>query len=53
MDRNQKADILLVLAALAFLAGALLSDPRQPLTFVAAAALLFAGILRFRRSRRL
>jgi hypothetical protein len=53
VDRDRKAGILLVLAAGAFLVGALLNDPHQPLTFVAAAALLFAGILRFRRSRRL
>lgn len=53
MDRNQKAGFLLVLAALSFLAGALLSDPRQPLSFIAAAALLLAGLLRFRRSKRL
>jgi hypothetical protein len=53
MDRDRKAGILLVLAAGAFLVGALVNDPRQPLTFVAAAALLVAGILRLRRSRRL
>ena len=53
MNRDRKAGTLLVVAGAAFLVGALLNDPRQPLTFVAAAALLFAGILRFRRSRRL
>ena len=53
MDRDRKAGLLLLLAAAAFLVGALLNDPRQPLSFIAAAALLFAGILRFRRSRRL
>jgi hypothetical protein len=42
-----------VLAAAAFLVGGLLSHPRQPLSFVGAAALLLAGIQRFRRSRRL
>jgi hypothetical protein len=53
MDRDRKVGILLLLAAAAFLVGALVNDPRQPLTFVAAAALLFAGIHRLRRSRRL
>ena len=52
MDRDRKAGILLVIAAAAFLVGALLNDPRQPLSFVAAAALLLAGVLRLRRSRR-
>jgi Flp pilus assembly protein TadB len=52
MDRDRKAGVLLLIAAAAFLVSALLSEPRQPLSFVAAAALLLAGILRFRRSRR-
>jgi len=53
MASEREAGILLVVAGAAFLLAALLNDPRQPLTFVAAGALLFAGILRLRRSRRL
>jgi len=53
MQRDRKAGLLLLLAGVAFLVGALLNDPRQPLSFVAAGALLFAGILYLRRSRRL
>jgi len=53
MVYDRKAGILLVVAGAAFLLAALLNDPRQPLTFVAAGALIFAGILRLRRSRRL
>ena len=52
MDRDRKAGILLIVAASAFLIGALINDPRQPLSFVAAGTLLVAGILRLRRSRR-
>jgi hypothetical protein len=51
MNRDRKAGILLIIAASAFLIGALVSDPRQPLSFVAAGALLVAGILRLKRSR--
>jgi hypothetical protein len=51
MVHDRKAGILLVLAGVAFLVAALLNDPPQPLTFVAAGALLFAGILRLWRSR--
>jgi hypothetical protein len=53
MVRDRNAGFLLVLAGAAFLVAALLNDPRQPLSFVAAGALLFAGILRLWRSRRL
>jgi uncharacterized membrane protein len=52
MVRGRKAGILLVLAGFAFLAAALFNDPRQPLSFIAAGALLFAGIVHFWRSRR-
>jgi hypothetical protein len=53
MNRDRKSSILLLIAAAAFLVGALLSESRQPLRFVAAGAMLLAAILQFRKSRRL
>jgi hypothetical protein len=53
MDRDRKVGVLLLIAAAAFLVGALLSDPRQPLSFVAAGAMLLAAILRLSKSRRM
>jgi hypothetical protein len=50
MDRDRKAGILLLLAAAAFLVGAVLNDPRRPLNFVGAAAFLLAGLLKLRKS---
>ncbi|MGN6393383.1 MAG: hypothetical protein ACTHM9_14210 [Gemmatimonadales bacterium] len=47
MVRDRKAVILLSIAGLAFLIAGLLSDPPQPLRFVAAAFLL-AAILQHR-----
>ncbi len=52
MVRGRKTGILLVVAGVAFLVAALVNDPRQPLSFVAAGALMFAGMLRLWRSRR-
>lgn len=52
MDRDRKAGILLLMAAAAFLVGAVLSDPRRPLNFVAAAAFLLAGLLKLRKASR-
>jgi hypothetical protein len=52
MVRDHKAGILLLAAGIAFLAAALLNDPRQPLSFVAAGALMLAGFVRLWRSRR-
>jgi hypothetical protein len=43
MVRGRKAGILLVLAGVSFLVAALLNDPHQPLSFVAAGALDVRG----------
>jgi hypothetical protein len=51
MLRGRRAAILLLLAGAAFLVAALLNEPWQPLSFIAAGALMFAGLLRFWRSR--
>jgi hypothetical protein len=52
MDRNRKAGVLMLIAAAAFLIGGLLNDAHQPLTFVAAGAMLLAAVHRLWRSRR-
>jgi hypothetical protein len=52
MIRDRKAVILLFIAGFAFLIAGLLSDPPQPLRFIAAAAFMLAAILQHRRSRR-
>jgi hypothetical protein len=52
MLRSRKAGLLLLVAGFAFLFAALVNDPRQPLSFVAAGALMLAGILRLKRSGR-
>jgi len=53
MVRDRKTVTLLSIAGLAFLIAGLLSDPPQPLRFVAAAAFLLAALLQHRRSRRI
>jgi Flp pilus assembly protein TadB len=52
MLRGRRVAILLLLAGFAFLVAAVLNEPWQPLSFIAAGALMFAGVLRFLRSRR-
>jgi hypothetical protein len=52
MTQYRTAGILLLVAGAAFLVAGLLEQQRSPLRFIAAGALMLAGILRLMRARR-
>jgi hypothetical protein len=51
MLRGRRVAVLLFLAGAAYLVAALLNEPWQPLSFIAAGALMFGGLLHYWRSR--